>query len=493
MMREDATPGDILIIGSGIGGLTAGILLSKLGFPVTIVERATQPGGLMRSYRRCDIDCPTGVHYLGALDQGQPLRRLWDCLGVTPLIPLERMGADGIIDRYIFDDFVFDLPEGIDAFEDNLCRAFPEEYDQIAAITGDLREMSRVLSGLDMVLSPTIANVSPQSMDPMGRRLLKMGCSSRLIAVLSVPAVLIGVPLNDCPIFYYYMTLASYLMSSWRLAEGSNTMAEAFLSRFSSLGGTVIAGDGAKAIEIDAGRAKGVILQSGRILSATTVIAAIHPKTILALLPPEAVRSSYAERVTTLLDTEGLLGVNVAVDAEEHPALPYNIYRLHPEENGNLYRGIFNQIRRTGQTGTNLLSMITASGIEEWQPWEKTTSGRRGTDYESRKAEKAYQVMEAAARLFGPLGDAKVLDCYTPLTVRDWVHSPDGSPYGILRSASQLMRAVSLNRLPVKGLFLAGQNRLSPGIMGTVLGSFQAVRQVVGQERFTQDVAGGFQ
>jgi hypothetical protein len=55
------------------------------------------------------------------------------------------------------------------------------------------------------------------------------------------------------------------------------------------------------------------------------------------------------------------------------------------------------------------------------------------------------------------------------------------------------MKAASLNRTSINGLYLAGQNRLCPGIMGTVLGSFQAVMQIIGHEQFARDVAGEFQ
>ncbi|MFA6413915.1 MAG: NAD(P)-binding protein, partial [Syntrophales bacterium] len=192
--------GQVLIIGSGIGGLTAGIILAQLQLPVTVVERNPQPGGLMRSYRRSGIDCPVGVHYLGALDRGQVLRRLWDALGVTPLIPLKRMGAEGIIDRYIFDDFEFNLPSGIDPFEENLRRTFPEEQRQITTIMADLRETSRALSTFDFLLSPTLSDLSPERFKSMGDCLSRLGCSIRLTAVLGVPAELIGIPLRDCPV-----------------------------------------------------------------------------------------------------------------------------------------------------------------------------------------------------------------------------------------------------------------------------------------------------
>ncbi len=76
---------DVIVIGSGIGGLTAAIILLKLGYQVTVIEKNLLPGGLMRSYLREGITCPVGVHYVGSLDGGQPLRRMFDYLGVTPV------------------------------------------------------------------------------------------------------------------------------------------------------------------------------------------------------------------------------------------------------------------------------------------------------------------------------------------------------------------------------------------------------------------------
>ncbi|HVO64912.1 MAG TPA: NAD(P)/FAD-dependent oxidoreductase [Syntrophales bacterium] len=491
MMKKGQADGDILIIGSGVGGLTAGIILSKLNHQVTVVERNPLPGGLMRSYVRSGIECPVGVHYMGSLEKGQPLRRLWDYLGVTPSIPVERLGTDGVVDRYIFDDFTFDLPESIDAFEDNLRQAFPLEQSQIKTIMGDLRQISHSLSSLDMLTSPGMNFLSPENFESMGERLQHANCSLRLFSVLGVSSTLIGVPLKDCPAFYYYMTLASYLLSSWRLACSGSHMADAFVSRLKSLGGDVVTGDGVERIMTESGQVKGVILKSGRALEASAVIAAVHPQTLIAMLPGDALRPAYAERVNELENTKGLFSVSVAVDTYVHEALSYNIYRLHMEEDGTLSRGIFHQLRDSGQPGINILSMITTSSIEEWRKWEGTTSGRRGRSYADAKAEKARFFIDEASKLFGNLKGMKILDIYTPLTIRDRVNSPNGSAYGVLRSTRQLMKTASLRRTSIGGLFLAGQNSLAPGIMGTMLGSFQTVRNIIGYERFTREIIGG--
>jgi all-trans-retinol 13,14-reductase len=149
-------------------------------------------------------------------------------------------------------------------------------------------------------------------------------------------------------------------------------------------------------------------------------------------------------------------------------------------------------LRRSAQAGINLLSMITTSSIEEWNEWTRTPSGQRDQDYVDAKDDKARRFIGEATKLFGSLRGAKILDIYTPLTIRDWVHSPDGSAYGILRSTRQVMKTAFLKRTLIEGLFLAGQNSLAPGIMGTMLGSFQTVRNIIGYERFSREVMGDF-
>ena len=67
-----------------------------------------------------------------------------DYLGVTDGMAVERMGQNGPIDRYLFDDFTFDLPEGLDAFADSLEQAFPDERQSIAKIMKNIRIMAEI-------------------------------------------------------------------------------------------------------------------------------------------------------------------------------------------------------------------------------------------------------------------------------------------------------------------------------------------------------------
>ena len=432
------------------------------------------------------MDCPVGVHYFGSFGEGEPLRKICDYLGVTERMAVERMGQGGPIDRYLFDDFTFDLPEGLDAFSASLRQAFPDERQPIAQIVDNIR------ATLDAQNSFAFFSPAPPLFDeklyaPLGAYLAGMNCSAGLRNVLGVAARWMGMSESECPAFYHHFALASYLLSAWRLRGTGSDLAEAFVSRFEELGGTLICGDAVTAVLTTGTAIGGVRLTSGRVLDGSRLVAAIHPKKVIEMLPEGVVKPRHARMVGQLAETEGLFALSAAVDAATHPALPYNLFRLRADREGAVEDGVFYQLR-DGREGKNLLVIITRSPYPEWSRWEDTTTGSRGADYAEAKADRAGRLLKEAEGIFGPLAGAKILDAYTPLSLRDWVGSPNGAPYGIMRSMRQLPALSTLSRLLPGGLSFAGQNALSPGILGTLLGSLQVARQVIGPDRFASEV-----
>jgi phytoene dehydrogenase-like protein len=487
-MKNPEEGKNIVIIGAGVGGLSTGILLSLLNYSVTVVEKNPLPGGLMRSYRRGGIDCPVGVHYVGALGAQEPLGKMFRVLGISVEELFFRMGQGGIIDRYIFDDFVFDLPVSIDAFEKNLKSSFPAETAALDVIAKNLREIARRMLDPSFLLNQGDPFQNIDFFQPMGEFLDKLEVSAGLRAVLAIPCHLIGVELVECPVIFHHMVLASYLFSSWRLKESGSTMADVFTRRFQELGGKLILNDGCEKIILDEGEVAGVRLTSGIVLSADTVVAAVHPKILLDLLEPDALKSSYRQRIANLKETKGVVAVQISVDASAHPEIDHNIYQRYTDEKRLIQDGIFYQLRQSNDKDVNLVSSFTSSPYSEWSKWENTISGRRGKDYEEKKLSIGQDLLQKANEVFGGLKNARILDVFTPLTLRDYVNCPEGSCYGVLRSSGQLLKIASLSKLPISGLFLAGQNAVAPGVLGTILGSFNAVRQIIGASRFAEEI-----
>ena len=76
---------ETVIIGSGLGGLLSGAILSRAGHHVTILEKAAQPGGCLQTFTREGLRFDTGFHSVAGLEEGGPLERIFRPLGLLDL------------------------------------------------------------------------------------------------------------------------------------------------------------------------------------------------------------------------------------------------------------------------------------------------------------------------------------------------------------------------------------------------------------------------
>jgi phytoene dehydrogenase-like protein len=482
-----------LIIGSGIGGLSMGIILSRLGFSVTVVEKNRQPGGMLRSYKRKGIHCNVGLHYLGALGEGQVLRRLFDYLGITEELPLVPMGNNGPVDRYHIEHagggkHRFDMPVGLEAYDAALKESFPSEHTAIGGFMAMLRQSAGELDRLEFLYNnQATANLIDQT-EPLWEVLDRLGCSPGLKSVLSVPSLWIGVPPPRCPQFYHTMTLASYLFSAWRLKSHGTHLVEILVKRLTDLGGTLICGHSVSRIRVQEGNVCGLTLDDGAQHDAPMVVGTVHPGVVVNLLEQHEIKPSYRRRINSLENTAGMFSVNAKVPAANHQALDYNVFSMESDAAGTVGDVIYAQLRCSESPNYLHLSLITKGYDTKWKPWENTLSGRRGDAYEAAKTSLAHALIKRIEPVIGKFDDIEVIDTYTPLTIRDWVNSPGGSAYGVMRSDNQMLSAALLNRTAIKGLYLAGQSVMAPGILGAILGSLVTTKFILGPERFGAEV-----
>lgn len=71
---------DVVIVGSGLGGLVSALLLAMEGKTVCVLEKNNQYGGNLQTFVRDKTIFDTGVHYIGGLAQGQNLYRYFSYL-----------------------------------------------------------------------------------------------------------------------------------------------------------------------------------------------------------------------------------------------------------------------------------------------------------------------------------------------------------------------------------------------------------------------------
>ena len=108
---------DIIIIGSGIGGLVCADILGKEGYKVGVIEKNKQIGGSLQTYVRDKVIFDSGVHYLGGLSKGQNLYQIFKYLGIMDKLKLKQMDLD-VVDKIIIenDEKEYTYAQGYDNF-----------------------------------------------------------------------------------------------------------------------------------------------------------------------------------------------------------------------------------------------------------------------------------------------------------------------------------------------------------------------------------------
>ena len=475
---------DVVIIGAGFGGLSTAILLARLGRKVTLVESAAQPGGCLRSYAREGVDCPVGVHYFGSAAPGELLGDFIDLLGIRRALKLRRLGQSGIIDRFILDDDVFDLPDTAEKLATALGKRFRDAPDAVAFVMHVCR------SAMASLRTDTAATTPPAL--PITRTALEVltenGLPERLMDFLALQGFLLGVNLSVCPAAFLLMATASLLMSAWELGCTGSEMANALANAAVAAGVNLIAGDGVAAIDVGTQGASGVRLESGFRVEADVAIAAIHPKHMVDLLPREALPESYRAGIGKLEETSGMLCAVALLDEKFHPAQDFNVYRVRGTPRQSL-EGVYGQFRSSGQPGTTRLIALTESPYQDWAKWHHTQTGRRGLDYRAEKMRRAEQMLSELSAATGPLHVPRIVDAWTPLSMRDWVAARQGGTYGVKHSIRDGLDYLVLSRPPLGRLFLVGQNAMAPGLLGVTMGVQRVASAIAGRQAVSELLA----
>lgn len=120
----------IVIIGSGLGGLSCGVILAKNGYQVTVLEQSNQTGGCLQCFSRHGVKFETGMHFVGSADEGQTLQRLLCYLEADKDIHLSRLNPDGY-DIIGLGGKQYKFANGRDAFIRQMTEYFPDQHDNL--------------------------------------------------------------------------------------------------------------------------------------------------------------------------------------------------------------------------------------------------------------------------------------------------------------------------------------------------------------------------
>ena len=120
----------VIIIGSGLGGLSTALLLSKNGYDVSVYEQSTQVGGCLQCFMRNGVKFETGMHFIGSADTGQTLDKLLTYLEIKDSICLSKLDPKGY-DVVSILGSSYKFANGRDNFIEQMANYFPSQKDNL--------------------------------------------------------------------------------------------------------------------------------------------------------------------------------------------------------------------------------------------------------------------------------------------------------------------------------------------------------------------------
>lgn len=500
---------DVLIIGSGLGGLLCGVILAKEGKRVCILEKNKQVGGSLQTFVRDKVILDTGVHYIGGFGQGQSLRRYFDYVGIMNDLNIRALDPEGF-DRISFDDdpHIYPHAQGYERFVERLCEFFPKER------AGLLRyvQLLRSCCALFPMYSLNAQGKYPDNLDHLylnARQVIdSLTQDPKLRAVLAGSNVVYAGN-EHTPFYVHALVVNAYIESAHRCVDGGGQISKLLVRELRRYGGDIFKRAEVRRLVADesTGRISGVLLSDGMELSAQTFISNVHPVTTLRMLDERYLRKAYRERIYGLRETVSTFCVYMTFEPQTVPYLNYNIYHLcRPDPWNSMkhtpadwplhYMLSMGANSKHPDYGDNLAFMgyMHYEEVVAWAHSHNTVAypGGRPADYEAFKAQKAeIALREVERRLPGLRQKIKGVYTATPLSFRDYIGSPDGSLYGIERDCRDPMRTIVSPRTKIPNLYFTGQNSNLHGILGVTVGAFLTCFELLGKEYLLDKVLKG--
>ena len=459
---------DVLIIGSGLGGLECGALLARRGLRVLILEGSQQPGGCMQSFRRAGLDYDTGLHYVGGLAPGQAMHKAFAELGLLDL-PWQRMDED--FDHVIIAGRHFTFRQGYESFAEGLAKDFPHQREALQSYVQRLQ------------------HITASDMDVSAYDYLRQTFSDELLLnVVSAAAMKTELRRESLPLFNFAHTCSSYIESSWRLQGDGNLLVGKLIGTIREAGGEVLTGRRVVRLSETDGRITSAVCANGETYEAGHFISDIHPATLCSLLEGcPSVRKSFRRRMETAENTCGMFTAQFSIKPGALRYFAHNVFVYDKpnvwtmtEENDPV-KGVMISARapEDGSDSLRQIDLLTPMPWHECEAWADTRVGRRGDEYKAFCREKAAQCLTLAEQYIPGLRDM-VEQCYTssPLTYRDYLGSPEGSAFGMRKDCRAAMLTFHSVSTPLANLLLTGGSIILPGIEGVTMTAFETCSKI---------------
>jgi all-trans-retinol 13,14-reductase len=486
---------DVVIIGSGLGGLQCAYILSREGYKVCLLEKNSQLGGCLQTFKRDNAVFDTGMHYIGSMDEGQVLNKFFRYFKLTDKLKLRRMDENGYeVIQYRGKEYKFAM--GFDNFTETLLEQFPYEREALRKYTDKIKEIG---NSVDLYNMREISETQNNYLD-----YFSIGIDDFLNSITrdqTLRSVLLGIsPLYSgvkerTPMYIPLIIHASYLRSAYRFIDGGSQISNLLAGYIAENGGTILRKAEVTKFLFNSGSLKAVEINQSEKIEGKNFISNIHPKTMLKIAGDAPLRPAYKKRIAGIEDTYGIFTLYLVMKDNAFEYINNNFYVFKTDNvwEGAKYtaenwpRGYMMHISPNSHNEkyTDAIIINTYMNWKDVISWEHTRVEMRGDDYKEFKQQKAEKLLDVLEKDFpGIRSKMKTYYTSTPLTYRDYIGTPKGSIYGLLKDYHDPLRTMVLPRTTIPNLYLTGQNINIHGVIGVTICSIMTCNELIG----TQDL-----